>query len=209
MDNKSVKRLLVISLLLATASLASCLPGGEPPDPPTLNPPELTAYIKTQDARMLTPNIFNTEAFGIFPTLTPAPTGGSQGGPTLSSQNLGATQTARSHHANQALQAFIVPNGPPDIPGWDGEYELELADETHLVYYLPEDWMYEKAPFVYLDLMPQYGWEPQYDWEASGQGLGQGDSTTMTFVKDNRTATIVFSIEPDRRVKVAIEITEQ
>lgn len=137
-------------------------------------------------------------------TSTVTPTRKPFAGPTLSGAEgtAGPTKTKDPNAAAQALQAFLVPNGPPDIPGWDGEYELELADETHLVYYLPEDWMYEKAPFVYMDLMPQYG------WEVTGEGMvSEGNTTTMKFVKDNRTATVVISIESDRRVKVAIEIT--
>lgn len=156
----------------------------------------MTSFAQTEDARLLTPNIFNTEVFGLFPTPTL--------GITLSALEgtAGPTNTKDPNAAAQALQAMLVPNGPPDIPGWDGENELELADETHLVFYLPEDWMYEKAPYYYADLMPQYGWEMTSDGIVS-----EGNTTTVVFVKDNRTATIVISIESDRRVKVAIEIT--
>ncbi|WKZ47722.1 MAG: hypothetical protein QY306_18110 [Anaerolineales bacterium] len=147
----------------------------------------LTEQAQTQAAKTATTT----------PTRIPIP------GPTLSvpEGTAGPTKTKDPNAAAQALQAMLVPNGPPDIPGWDGENELELADESHLVFYLPEDWMYEKAPYYYADLMPQYG------WEITGDGIvSESNTTTMVFVKENRTATVVISIESDRRVKVTINI---
>ena len=53
----------------------------------------------------------------------------------------------------------------------------------------------DKLPEIYSDLMPKYGWTRT-----------QANATTLVFTKEGRTATITFSLEPDRRVKVSIVI---
>lgn len=122
--------------------------------------------------------------------------------PTLSFAERKATQDhdptfikRRTDQAANALNALLVQGGPPDVPGWDGPSQVTRADPTHLEYLLEQEFLLEKLPDIYSDLMPKYGWTTQ-----------GSNATTMTFTKEGRTATVTFSLEPDHRVKVSIVI---
>lgn len=167
---------------------------------------EATNAAETRKARTRTPTISRTPTASQTPTPSRTPTRrptvipsatDDPNRPTLTFPEFEGTRKAqRAEQEAKTLKALIVLGGPPDVPGWDGPSQVTTATPTELVYYLDQDFLMDKLPEIYGDLMPKYGWTRT-----------QANATMMKFTKEGRTAAIMFSLEPDRRVKVAIVIS--